>query len=136
VLAADCESLAKLTLPATTITMAQTVSTGSFAPPVGPPITKLPEFCRVAGVTKPSSDSNIQFEVWMPAQGWNGKFQGIGNGGFAGSISFGGLADAVRNGYAAASTDTGHQGGGTDADWALAGIRRRLSILGTVRFTR
>ena len=55
----------------------------------------------------------------MPAAGWNGKFQGIGNGGFAGSISFSGLADAVKNGDAAASTDTGHQAGGTDAAWAL-----------------
>ncbi len=118
-MAADCEGLTKLSLPATTITTAQAVSSGTFTPPVGAAITRLPEFCRVAGVIKPSSDSHIQFEVWMPSQGWNGKFQGIGNGGFAGAISFGGLADAVRNGYAAASTDTGHQAGGTDADWAL-----------------
>jgi len=55
----------------------------------------------------------------MPSTGWNSKFQGVGNGGFAGSITYAGLADAVRNGYAAASTDTGHQGGGTDAAWAL-----------------
>ena len=53
----------------------------------------------------------------MPVSGWTGKLQGIGNGGFAGSISFGGLADSVRHGYAAASTDTGHTG--TDASWAL-----------------
>jgi feruloyl esterase len=58
-LAADCEGLAKLALPATTITTAQSVSGGSFTPPVGAAITKLPEFCRVAGVIKPSSDSSI-----------------------------------------------------------------------------
>jgi feruloyl esterase len=73
----------------------------------------------VAGGIKPSSDSDIQFEVWMPAAGWNGKFQGIGNGGFAGSIGYGQLATALRRGYATASTDTGHRGGATDASWAL-----------------
>jgi feruloyl esterase len=118
-MAGDCEGLAKLALPATTIAIAQPVAAGSFTPPAGAAINNLPEFCRVAGVIKPSNDSTIQFEAWMPLAGWNGKFQGIGNGGFAGAISFGGLADAVRNGYAAASTDTGHQAGGTDADWAL-----------------
>ncbi len=118
-LAADCAALAKLVLPATTLTSAETIAAGSFTPPGGKPLQNLPAFCRVAGVIRPSSDSNIQFEVWMPVSGWNGKFQGVGNGGFAGSISFAGLADAVRNGYAAASTDTGHPGNGTDAAWAL-----------------
>ena len=117
--APDCEALSKLALPATTITEARSVPAGAFTPPEGKPIPDLPSFCRVAGVIKPSSDSNIQFEVWMPASGWNGKFQGIGNGGFAGSISYGGLAAAVRHGYAAASTDTGHHASGTDAGWAL-----------------
>jgi feruloyl esterase len=118
-IAADCEGLAKLALPETTITTAQEVPAGSFTPPMGAPLNALPAFCRVAGVIKPSSDSNVQFEVWMPATGWNGKFQGIGNGGFAGSITFGGLADAMKHGYAAASTDTGHQAGATNAGWAL-----------------
>ncbi len=118
--AADCAVLSKITTPpATTIVSAKLESSGSFQPPTGAPLDKLPEFCRVAGVLKPSDDSHIEFEVWMPATGWNGKFQGIGNGGFAGSISYAGLADAIRNGYAAASTDTGHKGGGTDAGWAL-----------------
>jgi len=116
---ADCESLSRLTLPATTLTTVQTVPAGSFSPPKGAPLKNLPAFCRAAGVIKPSSDSQIQFEVWLPASGWNGKFQGIGNGGFAGAIEYNGLADAVQHGYAAASTDTGHQGSGTDAAWAL-----------------
>lgn len=116
---ASCEDLAKLALPDTTIHIAQAVPAGSFTPPGGQAIANLPAFCRVAGVLKPTSDSDIQFEVWMPASGWNGKFEGVGNGGFAGSITFAGLADAVRHGYAGASTDTGHTGGGTDAAWAL-----------------
>ncbi|HMC59096.1 MAG TPA: tannase/feruloyl esterase family alpha/beta hydrolase, partial [Candidatus Solibacter sp.] len=115
----DCEGLAKLTLPGVAIDIAQAVPAGSFTPPGSAPIASLPAFCRVAAVIRPTSDSNIQFEVWMPGSGWNGKFQGIGNGGFAGSIGFGAMATAVSHGYATASTDTGHSGGVTDATWAL-----------------
>lgn len=118
VAAATCESLAQLKLPNTTIT-AQSVAASSFAPPTGSatPYKDLPAFCRVAGVIRPTSDSEIKFEVWMPNSGWNRKFQGIGNGGFAGSISYQQLASALARGYATASTDTGHTGG--DASWAL-----------------
>src|SRR5690348_9877638 len=118
-IAANCDDLAKLPLKDTAITTAAAVAAGSFTPPEGLAIQNMPGFCRVAGTIKPSADSEIQFEVWMPASGWNGKFQGIGNGGFAGSISFGGLADAVSHSYATASTDTGHQASGIDASWAL-----------------
>ena len=114
-----CENLAKLNLPQTTVNTVEAVPAGSFKPPEGPSIPNLPAFCRVAGTIKPSPDSNIQFEVWMPSSGWNGKFAGIGNGGFAGSIGYGALGAAVAHGYATAGTDTGHRGGGTDATWAL-----------------
>lgn len=119
VAAATCESLAGLKLPDTTIVAAQTVGAGAFAPPSGSaaPYKEVPAFCRVTGVIKPTADSEIKFEVWMPSASWNGKFHGIGNGGFAGSITYAGLAAAVARGYAAASTDTGHTGG--DASWAL-----------------
>jgi feruloyl esterase len=72
-------------------------------------MTNLPPFCRVAGVIKPTSESQIRFEVWMPLQTWNGKFAGVGNGGWAGNISFGALAEQIRRGYASASTNTGHE---------------------------
>jgi feruloyl esterase len=114
-----CESLATLRLPQTTITVAQTVSSGSFTPPADKPIASLPAFCRFAGVIRPSADSHIEFEVWMPAVGWNRKLQGVGNGGFAGAISYDGLGRAIARGYAAASTDSGHKGAGIDATWAL-----------------
>jgi len=119
--AATCESLAGLKLADTTITAAEAVTSGAFTPPAGQPIRNLPAFCRVAGVIRPASDSSIAFEVWMPSQGWTGRFQGIGNGGFAGSIGFGALGTAVRRGEAAASTDTGHStpGGFPDASWAM-----------------
>ena len=87
----------------------------SFAPHSA----NLPAFCRVAGVIKPVSDSNIKFEVWMPApRVWNGKFDGVDNGGFAGSVNYDGLATALRAGFAAASTDTGHEAGWSNAFWA------------------
>jgi feruloyl esterase len=80
---------------------------------------KLPAFCRVVAISKPSADSNIRIEVWLPLKNWNGKFNGQGNGGFAGSISYHGLAVAVRSGFASGGTDAGHTGGATDSAWAL-----------------
>jgi feruloyl esterase len=73
----------------------------------------------VTAEIKPSKESDIKIEVWMPATGWNGKYQGAGNGGFAGTISYPVLANALKGGYAAASTDTGHAAGATGAGWAL-----------------
>lgn len=119
VAAMNCEDLVRVSLPDTTISKAESAPAGSFTPPGAREIRNLPAFCRVTGTIKPVSDSDIRFEVWMPSSGWNGKFQGAGNGGFAGSISYPWLAAAISHGYASASTDTGHQGNGTDADWAL-----------------
>jgi feruloyl esterase len=114
--AASCESLASLALPDTTITMAQVVSAGAFSAPgagqsKGNPYKDLPEFCRVAATLKPSSDSDIKVEVWLPTAGWNHKLEAVGNGGWAGVISYTALADSVKGGYASVSTDTGHAGG-------------------------
>jgi len=124
--AATCESLANAKLANTRITAAQTVAAGAFpAPPAGlpgqPPMdfSGLPAFCRVQGVIEPAADSHIEFEVWLPVAGWNGKYRGLGNGGFAGAIDFGALANSLAFGYAASATDTGHKGGATDAGWAL-----------------
>ena len=125
--AATCDSLAALQLANTTITAAQSVAAGAFLPsgPAPRPAAlalykSLPAFCRVQGVSQPTSDSHIEFEVWLPAANWNGKYMGIGNGGSAGSITYTytpnahGLADALKEGFAAASTDTGHRGAGDD----------------------
>ena len=119
-----CESLAALTLPNTTISAAETVAAGAFKSPVpafgpGADFAKLPAFCRVQGSIKPTSDSDIRFEVWLPTEGWNGKFMQTGNGAAAGSIVYASLADALAHGYAAANTDTGHQGAGGDFGWAV-----------------
>lgn len=127
--AATCDSLAHLKLPDTTITSAATVAPGAFKMPANvpaggpfapPPFANLPAFCRVQGVIRPSSDSDIEFEVWLPSSGWNGKYHGEGNGGFAGSINYSALAESVLSGYASSSTDTGHEANATDGRWALA----------------
>src|SRR5205085_9572796 len=114
--ATSCEDLSKLSLPNTTITLAQSVAAGAFTQAGGRgganPYGDLPAFCRVAATLKPSAESNIKIEVWLPASGWNGKFQAVGNGGWNGAIDTGALATALRRGYAAASTDTGHEGNG------------------------
>ena len=122
--AQSCSSLKKLALPKVTVTLAELVAAGVFVPPNLKPEEKLsplykatPAFCRFAATLAPTEDSDIKVEIWMPVSGWNGKFRGVGNGGFAGYINYEGLASSVMRGYAVASTDTGHSTGG--ADWAL-----------------
>ena len=123
-MAAPCESLASMKFPDAKVTMAQTVAAGAFLPPGANPLAAgpykdLPAFCRVAMTLTPTSDSDIKVEVWLPGSNWNGKFQGVGNGGWAGSIGYGALAEGVRRGYATASTDTGHQSDVSSASFAL-----------------
>jgi feruloyl esterase len=123
--AAACDTLSTLGLRGGTVTLAQVVAAGAFVPPAtgrgrgGPPAPygDLPAFCRVAATLRPSSDSAINIEVWMPAAsagatgGWNGKLEAIGGQGWAGTIGYTGLRDALRRGYAVAATDSGHSGG-------------------------
>jgi|RhiMethySRZTD1v2_1073278.scaffolds.fasta_scaffold08911_5 tannase/feruloyl esterase len=120
VFAAPCDSLSTLKLQDGIVTLAQVVPAGQFSAPGGRqgggpssanPYKSLSEFCRVAATLTPSRDSDIKIEVWLPTSGWNGKFQAVGNGGWAGTISYSAMADAIRSGYASASTDTGHVGG-------------------------
>ncbi|HEY2379660.1 MAG TPA: tannase/feruloyl esterase family alpha/beta hydrolase [Terriglobia bacterium] len=116
---APCASLKSVSLPNTTITMAESVPAGNFTPPGGgsggqrggaPAGLQVPAFCRIAATLKPSADSEISLEVWLP-ENWNGKFEFVGGGGWAGVISYPALASALQEGYATASTDTGHKGG-------------------------
>jgi len=136
---ASCEALKSLTLPNATIVAAEMVAAGPYtapnpfgAPPAAgrrgappdaaaaggrgggrgaaPPPLILPAHCRINATLKPSSDSEIEMEAWLP-ENWNGKFQFVGGGGWAGNISFPAMASALQEGYATASTDTGHTGG-------------------------
>jgi hypothetical protein len=123
-----CAQLTHLRLPSASITTAKTYAAGTF---VGPPqnftgadlsafYSKLPAFCRVIVDAKPSADSVIKIEIWMPVDEWNGRLQGLGNGGFAGFIDTHDLGAAMAKGYAATATDTGHTASPNDnPTWAL-----------------
>jgi hypothetical protein len=78
----------------------------------------LPTFCRIAATLKPTSDSDIKIEIWIPVSGLNGKFIAVGNGGWAGAISYADMGVALARGYAVASTNTGHDGTFDDASFA------------------
>jgi len=109
-----CAALKTLSLPTVTITAAEFVAAGAAAPGRGgrgAASEPMPAYCRVAATLTPSSDSHIEMELWLPAEGWNGKFLALGNGAWAGTISLDAMAAPLRRGYAMASNDTGHKGG-------------------------
>ena len=131
--AATCESLMTAKLTNGTVTSAQPVAAGALAQTGGrggAALADLPALCRVAATLTPTKESDIKIEVWLPAAGWNGKLQAVGNGGWNGNIDTNALAGAIRRGYAGTSTDTGHQGGAGPwmlnqeklADWAYRSV--------------
>jgi feruloyl esterase len=128
----SCESLASLAIANVTVSSATAISTppvfevpstpGRFGTPPGLKVAV--PFCRVVGFATPTTDSHIGFEVWLPiAANWNGKYIGIGNPGFIGSVSYGGLVREIARGSATASTDTGHLDVGATSEapdaWAI-----------------
>ncbi len=117
-LAADCSSLKSLHLENTTITLAEPVTSGTLAISESRTLTGLPPFCRVTGILRPTSDSAIRFEIWLPSNNWNGRLLGAGNGGFAGSIGYDELVAYLKRNFAVAGSDAGHQANATDATWA------------------
>jgi feruloyl esterase len=114
----SCQKLKELQLPKVEITSATLVQAGSFASSVptvaGRATVVLAAHCEVKAVAHPTSDSEIGIEIWLPTENWNGKYEQLGNGGWAGAIHEAPLAGALRRGFAAAATDDGHQGGVTD----------------------
>jgi hypothetical protein len=76
--------------------------------------------CRVRGQIKPSSDSDIRFEVWLPEPAaWNGRYQGTGGGGNAGNMSLSSMRNALDGGYAVSGQDNGHVGSSDDSSFAV-----------------
>src|SRR5436190_9824029 len=135
----NCEAIRTMSTPQTIVMSADVVPAGVFTPPPQPAAPPAPprgnapaateggrgrgaraggpapapepvaQHCRVKLTLKPTSDSNIYSELWMPTDNWNGKLLVVGNGGFAGSIEgYGDMQIALRLGYATAATDTGH----------------------------
>ncbi len=119
----DCEALQRLSLTGAEVTGVESVAAGALSvtqipksaektlPPV---LARLPAFCRVKISAKPGPGSDIRIEVWLPASGWTGRLQAVGDGGLAGYIPFALMAEALEAGYATTGTDTGHVGGSAD----------------------
>ncbi len=117
---ADCGVLKNFSAEFTTITSAEPVTAGTLAASDREPALQgLPAFCRVTGILRPTSDSKIRFEIWLPQQDWNGRLLGTGNGGFAGSIGYQEMQGYLKRGFAVAGSDAGHEAEGTDATWAF-----------------
>ena len=120
--AGSCEDLSRLALSAARVLSAQRVVSRTFSPTGGSAgrgarqqaFAHLPTFCRVVVSSKPTIDSDIQIEVWLPESGWNGRLQAVGDGGLAGSIPYALMAPALSEGYATSGTDTGHVGSNAD----------------------
>jgi pimeloyl-ACP methyl ester carboxylesterase len=126
--AQSCSDLRALRLENTTVISAQLVDSGKFVPPTMMRRTSpefftafntLPAFCRVRAVARPSSDSEINIEVWLPATRWNRRYLGVGNGSYGGSINYYRLGESLLSGYATSSTDTGHRGRPSESAWAV-----------------
>ena len=115
VAATDCAALLTAKLPLAEVTGASLVPAGT--PPLKPAV----DVCRVTVTARPSADSDIRLELWIPqGAAWNGKFMQVGNGGFAGTIPYRLMNLGLAGGYAVAGTDNGHQSNDSrDASWAL-----------------
>jgi feruloyl esterase len=131
--AIDCAGLAALTTADSTVTSATVVtagtSVGGSVVPVG--------LCRVQGVARPSSDSEIKWEVWLPqtAAEWTGRMKVDGTGGYAGATPYPRLAQDIGDGFVTAGSNMGHDGG-ESAAWTLGhpekvkdwGLRAHYSV--------
>lgn len=108
----SCAALSAMQLPNATITLAEVVDAGEFTleGTNNRVFQTLPAFCRVTATLRPTADSNINIEVWLPETQWNGKFLAVGNGAFTGNIRHTSMIDPLLRGYATSSTDTGHEG--------------------------
>jgi hypothetical protein len=135
--AQQCERLARVQLAHVTIVAAELVAPGRFAMPGGTQnapaefftaFDRLRAFCRVQAVARPTSDSDIGIEVWLPASGWNGRYLGVGNGGYGGSFNYYRLGESVNVGFVASSTDTGHRGTPRDTSWAVGHREKQIDF--------
>jgi feruloyl esterase len=112
--ALSCAQLASVTPEASTISSAALAGPGSVAG-----VTTSVQFCRVQGVARPTQDSEIKFEVWLPsAASWTGRFKQNGTGGYAGATPYARLAQDVGDGFVTAGSNMGHDGG-ESATWTL-----------------
>ena len=122
-----CGSLTGLSLPDTTISLAQAIPRVARLPGRR----QLPSRCAEWSATSsrvPTRQviSNINFEVWLPTSDWTGRYEQVGNGGFAGSIEYTPLRGAVGINNATASTDDGSSqpAGSAGGSFALGHLQK------------
>ncbi|WP_172381193.1 tannase/feruloyl esterase family alpha/beta hydrolase [Streptomyces sp. MNP-20] len=91
---------------------------------LGGTVTGVPAYCEVTiTLTHPGAGDRATVRTWLPEDGWNGRFQGLGGSAYAAGDNGVGLATAVKNGYAATTTDAG-VGDVLDVGWGLRGDGR------------
>ncbi len=121
--AATCESLNGTNLGGAQVVLAVSVPGPTYTAADGNAY-NVPPFCKVSAIATPTPDSLINIEVWLPAEGaWNGRFQGIGNGGYAGSVAVGvpAMVVGLRRQFAVATTDMGTAPSGNNNGDLLVG---------------
>ena len=114
--AATCADLAAVTTADSTVAAAAVVAAGTTVNGVVAPV----DFCRVQGVARPSSDSEIKWEVWLPvtSAAWTGRMKVNGTGGYAGAVPYARLAQDIGDGFVTAGSNMGHDGG-ESPNWTL-----------------
>jgi hypothetical protein len=110
---------ARLRLPGVTVAAADPVTSGGYTPPgAAQPVTGLPPLCAVTVREADGAGNVATVSVWLPVA-WNGRFQGVGGGGYSCTVGFSALTAAARGGYATATTDCAHTGSALDGGFAL-----------------
>jgi len=121
--ATSCESLNGLTVIGFGTITSATRITAPFQTPASSgsaliTVSAAFPFCKVTASIKPTSDSDVQMEIWMPeGTNWNSKFLGVGNGALTGAIWHTSMVRPLQAGYAVANSNLGHNA--TSANWAL-----------------
>ena len=107
--ATPCENLVTVALDGARVSWSVAVPGPAFIAPDGNTYTNLPPFCRVGIAASPTPDSLVNVELWMPSDAWNGRFEGVGNGGYAGTVALGvpAMISGLKQGFAVATTDLG-----------------------------
>jgi len=107
------ESVTAVSVPAGTFQVPGVPPLGGF------PVPDVPAHCEVTVMlTHPGAGDHAEVQVWLPAAGWNGRFQAVGGVAYAGGDNGANLAGAVKQGYAAATTDAGVSNA-LDVSWGL-----------------
>lgn len=112
----------------TTIATAERIDASDAAPWISPnsgggSATVTQPFCRVAGSIKPTTASDIQFELWLPLDPqWNHKFAGTAAGGSGGYIAYPTVKTHLSMGYASIGHNNGHPN--AQVDFALIAERK------------